>query len=124
MTLGNMRALVGAAFALVLGVVSALADPVGTYDVSGTNPGNGSQYSGTVTVQRAGDTFVVIWTVAGTRQVGTGIGRDDFLAVSYRSGNSIGIAVYRPDADGWKGIWAPAGSQNLGTEFWTRRRTD
>ena len=108
MTLGNMRALVGAAFALVLGVVSALADPVGTYDVSGTNPGNGSQYSGTVTVQRAGDTFVVIWTVA----------------VSYRSGNSIGIAVYRPDADGWKGIWAPAGSQNLGTEFWTRRRSD
>jgi hypothetical protein len=123
-TLGNMRSLLVAAFALVLTAVSALADPMGTYDLSGTNPGNGSQYSGTVSVQRTGDTFVVIWTVAGTRQVGIGIGKDDFLAVSYRSGNSIGIAVYRPDADGWNGIWAPAGSQNLGTEIWTRHRLD
>jgi hypothetical protein len=62
-------------------------------------------------VQRTGDTFLVIWIVTGSRQVGIGIGKDDFLAVSYRSGNAIGIAVYRPDGDGWSGIWAPAGTE-------------
>jgi hypothetical protein len=124
MTLRIRRSLIGAAVFIVLTAISALADPVGTYELSGANPGNGSEYSGTVTVQRNGDTFLVIWTFAGSRQVGIGIGRDDLITVSYRSGNSIGIAVYRPDGDGGKGIWAPAGSQNLGTEVWTRRRSD
>ena len=41
MTLGNMRVLI-AAFAVVLSAISALANPEGTYEVSGTNPGNGS----------------------------------------------------------------------------------
>src|SRR5262245_39789206 len=124
MTLGNVRLLVGTAVALLFSVLSSLADPVGTYGLSGTNPGNGSEYSGIVTVERTGNTFRVIWTIAGSRQVGIGVGADDFFAVSYRSGNAFGIAVYRPDGDGWKGIWAPAGSQNLGTETWTRRRLD
>jgi hypothetical protein len=124
MTLGNMRVVFVAAFAFVLTAISALANPEGTCQVSGTNPGNGSTYSGRVTVQRTEETFVVVWIVASSRQVGIGVGKDDFLAVSYRSGNSIGIAVYRPDGEGWKGIWAPAGSQNLGTEIWTRVRPD
>jgi hypothetical protein len=102
----------------------ALADPVGAYDLTGTNPGSGSRYSGVVTVQRTGDTFLVTWTVSGARQVGIGLGAGDFLAVSYQSGNSIGVAVYRPNENGWKGIWAPAGSQAIGTETWTRRRSD
>ena len=124
MTLGNMRVVFVAAFAFVLTAISALANPEGTYEVSGTNPGNGSTYSGRVTVQRTEETFVVVWIVASSRQVGIGVGKDDFLAVSYRSGNSIGIAVYRPDGEGWRGIWAPAGSQDLGTEIWTRVRSD
>jgi hypothetical protein len=101
-----MRLIIGTVLALVVTVASSLADPAGTYRVSGTNPGNGTTYSGTVTVERTGDTFLVRWTIAGSRQIGVGIGKDDFLAVSYRSGDSIGIALYRPDQDGgWKGIW-------------------
>ena len=116
-----MRMISGIVLALVLTVASSLADPAGTYRVSGTNPGTGSTYSGTVTVERNGDTFLVAWTIAGTRQIGVGIGKDDFLAVSYRSGDAIGIALYRPDQNGgWKGIWAPIGSQTLGTETWIR----
>ena len=116
-----MRLTIGAVLALVLTVVSSLAEPAGTYRVSGTNPGSGSTYSGTVTVERKGDTFLVHWTIAGSRQIGVGIGKDDFLAVSYRSGDSIGIALYRPDQNGgWKGIWAPIGSEALGTETWVR----
>ena len=106
-----MRLIIGTLLALVLTVASSLADPAGTYRVSGTNPGNGSTYSGTVTVKRNGDTFLL----------GVGIGKDDFLAVSYRSGDSIGIAFFRADENsGWEGIWAPLGSQTLGTEKWIR----
>jgi hypothetical protein len=42
----------------------------------GNQPGNGSTYSGTVTVERNGDTFLVRWTIAGSRQIGVGIGKD------------------------------------------------
>jgi hypothetical protein len=116
-----MRLIIGTVLALVVTVASSLADPAGTYRVSGTNPGNGTTYSGTVTVERTGDTFLVRWTIAGSRQIGVGIGKDDFLAVSYRSGDSIGIALYRPDQDGgWQGIWAQIGGQVLGTETWIR----
>jgi hypothetical protein len=115
-----MRSVLGLAFALALSAVSAVADPIGTYEVSGTKPGSGSHYSGTVTVKRTGDTFLVAWDIAGTRQVGVGLGDDDFLAVSYGANNSFGIAFYRPEKDGWKGDWAPAGSQSVGTEIWTR----
>ena len=113
-----MRLTIGTLLVLILTVASSLADPAGTYRVSGTNPGSGSTYSGTVTVERNGETFLVTWTVAGGRQIGVGIGKDDLLAVSYRSGNAIGIALYLPDqTGGWKGIWAPIGSQTLGTEI-------
>ena len=84
-----MRLIIGTVLVLILTVASSLADPAGTYRVSGTNPGNGSTYSGTVTVKRNGDTFLLAWTIAGSRQIGVGIGKDDFLAVSYRSGDSM-----------------------------------
>jgi hypothetical protein len=119
-----MRSVLGVAFALALSAASAVADPIGTYEVSGTNPGSGSHYSGTVTVRRTGDTLLVAWDIAGTRQVGVGLGADDFLAVSYAANNSFGIAFYRPENDGWKGVLAPAGSQIVGTEIWTRVRAE
>jgi hypothetical protein len=113
-----MRLTIGTLLALILTVASSLADPAGTYRVSDTNPGSGSTYTGAVTVERNGETFLVTWTIAGGRQIGVGIGKDDLLAVSHRSGNAIGIALYL--TGGWKGIWAPIGSQTLGTEIWTR----
>ena len=52
----NVRALGIAVFALLVSIGVTLADPEGTYDMTGVNPGNGSKYSGTVVVQRTGDT--------------------------------------------------------------------
>jgi hypothetical protein len=108
---------------LALNASGTLADPVGTYEMSGTNPGTGSRYSGTVVVQRTGDTFQVTVTVSGRRFVGIGIGKSDYLAVSYAFGNNIGVAVYTETENGWSGIWAPSGSPILGTESWRRSAT-
>src|SRR5664280_1264646 len=54
------------AAALLWSAASAFAaDPVGSYSVQGSNPGNRGNYSGTVTVEKTGETYRVIWVVAG-----------------------------------------------------------
>jgi hypothetical protein len=115
------KVLIAVATAVVLSVTAAFADPVGKYDLEGTNPGNGGSYSGTVSVERTGDTYRVVWLVGGTRYVGTGIGNKEFIAVSYRTGNDTGLALYTTTKDGWKGIWTYANGTKIGTEQWTEQ---
>jgi hypothetical protein len=110
------------ATALLLGpVAAALAEPPGRYAIEGTNPGGGGAYRGSVQVTRTGDTFRVSWEIDGTRYVGTGIGDDKFLTVTYRSGNETGLALYSASGSGWEGIWTYAGGTTLGRERWARR---
>ena len=108
-----------AAMFLFCGV--AIADPVGRYSVRGTNP-NGSAYSGSVQVTKTGDTYRVVWDIGGQTYSGTGIGNDDFIAVSYRAGNQTGIALYGRKSSGvWEGVWAYAGGREVGTDRWSPR---
>ena len=117
-----MRYLSMTAAALLLSVTAAFAaDPVGTYRVEGTNPGGGSSYRGTVTVERNGETYRVVWVIGNTRFVGTGIGTRDFISVSYRSGDQTGLALYGEDGGNWNGVWAFANGRALGSEVWYRR---
>lgn len=117
-----MRHLLAASAAtLLLSVATAFAaDPVGSYSVAGVNPGGGSHYSGTVTVEKTGQTYRVIWLVGGTRYVGTGIGDKDFLAVSYKAGNDTGLALYGATSGDWSGVWTYANGRQIGTEAWKR----
>jgi len=116
-----MHRLVVATAAAVLWCATAFAaDPVGNYSVEGTNPGGGGLYKGTVVVTQTGDTYRVVWNVAGTRYIGTGIGNRDFMAVSYRSGSDTGLALYGSDGGNWKGLWTYAGGQKVGAEIWKR----
>lgn len=103
------------------------ADPVGSYSVQGANPGGDGNYRGTVTVTRTSaktdefSTFRVIWVVDGARITGTAIGNDDFLAVTYMSGQETGLAVYGAVDRNWGGFWTTANGTQLGNEVWTRR---
>jgi len=112
-----------AACICALSAVAAIADPVGQYTTQGSNPGKpSSTYSGTVKVQRTGDTYQVTWDIEGQIYTGTGIGSKDFLAVSYRSGNETGLALYAQQPNGtWEGIWTYAGGRSIGTDRWTPR---
>lgn len=111
-----------AAAAVFLFATPVLADdPVGSYGVVGNNPGGGSSYQGEVVVERTGDTYRVTWTIAGTRYTGTGLGDGKFIAISYRSGNDTGLALYGANGADWQGVWTYAGGQQVGTERWTRR---
>jgi hypothetical protein len=115
-----MRGFIAGCVAVVLTGTTALADPAGRYDVAGTNPG-GSTYSGTVSVQQTGETYKVTWTIGGTQFNGTALGNDEFLAVSYVSGGSSGLALFSAQRGEWKGIWTFAGGTKIGTEVWTKR---
>ena len=110
-----------AALALFVAAPAVAGSLVGDYTIEGSNPGNKGHYTGTVTVRKTGETYSVVWVVGGTRYVGTGIGNKDFIAVSYRSGNDTGLALYREDGNNWDGIWTYAGGKQIGLERWLRQ---
>jgi hypothetical protein len=116
-----MRIFISAAVALLMMTLAAFAaDPVGSYSVKGTNPGNNGKYSGKVTVTKTGETYSVIWIVGGTKYVGTGIGDKNFIAVSYKSDEGTGLALYGADGGNWAGVWTYAGGRQVGSEVWSR----
>ena len=103
---------VSAAALLWSAATAFAADPVGSYSASRAPiPAAIGKYSGTVTVEKTGETYRVIWVVAGTRYIGTGIGNKDFIAVSYKSGSDTGLALYGADGGNWTGIWTYAGGR-------------
>ena len=116
-----MKSLLAVGMAALLWSAAAFAaDPVGSYNVEGANPGGSGKYRGTVTVEKTGQTYRVVWVVGGTRYIGTGIGDKNFLAVSYKSGSDTGLALYGADGGNWTGVWAYSGAQQLGAEAWKR----
>ena len=44
-----------------------------------------------------------------------------FLAVSYKSGDNTGLALYGDDGDNWSGPWTYAGATTIGKEEWIRQ---
>src|SRR5690554_1532653 len=87
-----------------------LADPSGTYTVSGSNPGGAGTYRGEVTVQSSGQNLDVTWTISRDTFSGTGIADGDTLSVVYESATSIPgvIQMHRTDT-GWAGTWTYMG---------------
>jgi len=106
--------------ALVLMTCAASAQVVGRFNVEGRNP-DGSTYGGAASVEKTGDTYRVVWTIDGTRFVGTAIGSDEALAITYRAGNETGIALMGREGAGYGVVWAYAGGTRIGLERWTRR---
>ncbi|MCA3336969.1 MAG: hypothetical protein INF90_00445 [Roseomonas sp.] len=106
--------------AALAGGAAAQKSVTGSYNVEGRGP-DGASYRGTVEVVPTGDTFRVTWLIDGQRYLGTGIGDESFISVSYRSGNDTGLALLVNENGVWSGIWTYAGGTKLGQERWTRR---
>ena len=101
---------------------AAAADITGSYLVDGTSPGGGS-YTGSVSVKKNADSlYQVVWTIGGEKYIGTAIGTDEMLSISYRSGNNTGVGLYVTQKNGSvKGIWTYAGGKELGGEVWLKK---
>jgi hypothetical protein len=116
----RLKAIAAGIFFLASASFALAADPVGHYTVEGNNPDHGANYTGDVTVSKTGQTYKIVWTIGGTKYYGTGIGDENFLAISYKSGSETGLALYGEKDEGWVGIWTYAGGKALGAEKWTR----
>jgi hypothetical protein len=83
----------------------------GVYRCEGTNP-DGSRYRGVVEIRKDADTYRVSWTMSQRASaLGIGILRGDVLAVSYFTGESLGIVAYRMEKGGQLiGEWAVLGA--------------
>jgi hypothetical protein len=122
---GSMfRSGVVALLGLLLSVSLGFADPAGTYDIEGSNPGGGGTYRGTVEVTQTGETYRITWTIGSQIYTGTAIGNDDVLSIVYASADSAqtGLGVYSREQGGdWAGVWTPTDGTTLGKERWHRQ---
>jgi hypothetical protein len=104
--------------AVALATTTANADLIGHYKVAGTAP-DGAPYSGEATVELVGNIFHVVREISGQRYIGTGIGRQNILAVTYHSGTTTVLALYSQDETGrWTGTWTSVDAGQIGTERW------
>lgn len=69
-------------------------DITGYYAVSGKTPA-GKPYDGILLLERAGDTYLVQWSVGGSTTLGVGTRQGDLFCVGWRLGEQIGVNVYR-----------------------------
>ena len=111
---------------LLLGSVTAIAEPSpgsdlsGVYACEGTNP-DGSPYTAVVEIVKRQDTYLVRWTQENDEQVmGVGIQQAGVLAVSY-FGGAPAIVVYSVAAEGrLDGQWTMGGAGRLFKETLTK----
>ncbi|MEM9999279.1 MAG: hypothetical protein AAF940_00225 [Pseudomonadota bacterium] len=117
------------------GITSAAAGPEGLYFTKGVDD-DGTEYVGTVSIVRTGETYRILWRLADTVYRGAGLGAaplngatkigpassdDDVLTVGFTgTTDKSGVAFFVEQSDGsWHGIWTQYGSHNIATETWT-----
>lgn len=106
-----------AAFSLL--AMPAFAQMTGQYKVDGKNP-DGSSYKGTASVEKTGDTYRVVWNIGGTRTIGTGIGSNEAIAISYRNSSDTGVVLLVKEGDDYFALWTYLNGRTLGMEKWAR----
>ncbi len=97
----------------------------GNYTMQGqANDGSGGNYSGSMRIDRYGDTYYVGWNVNGTTNFyGIGLRHGDWLAVGWSTAEKgFGVIDYKLDGDTAQGRWALMGSQQLSFEMLERER--
>lgn len=91
----------------------------GTYDVSGTNLADASEYTGKLTIIPRGDVYQFSWEFPNGPSEGIGILVNNTLMVGY-GGEGCGVNAYRVSETAMDGVWGIYGRETLGTETATR----
>lgn len=116
-----LRRLICAGVLLASSIATAVAqdqDIAGTYTVTGKNP-DGSEYSGVATIGgTAGGNCGITWTIGnGQTSEAFCMRQDEVVGAAYTLGNSIGLVIYRINAQGGlDGTWSIAGREGVREE--------
>ena len=99
--------------------VTMFASISGTYKVEGFDPSTQSKYTGTVVIQKRGQTYSAIWTFpSGNEDIATGVRKGDHISFVFQEHptNDFGVQQYEIDGDILKGPWARFGINQKGFE--------
>lgn len=95
----------------------------GTHELDGKNP-NGTAYTGSVVIEKTGDTYAFTWTVAGESYPGIGIDAGEGKVVVAYGSTNFGVIDY--DLSNMdevvQGRWSAHGQRVVGIERIRRRR--
>jgi hypothetical protein len=90
----------------------------GSYVVTGSNPGGGSPYRGSLRITREGNRYHLYWSVGQTYE-GSGLVDNNMLAVGW-GGASVGLVEYAFSGNTAQGRWTTLGVPGVGFENLTR----
>jgi hypothetical protein len=114
-------ALLCSAFLLAAGS-AARAEGPGRYKVEGNNGKPGTDYTGTATITRTGETWRISWTVGDDKYDGFAVGDGRVLSATFASSGSTGAALLvSDDKGGYISVWAFKGDTTTGVEKFTPR---
>ncbi|HSI14696.1 MAG TPA: hypothetical protein VK961_21770 [Chthoniobacter sp.] len=120
---GATLAMMTALFLLALSAQAAdVLQLAPSYKAVGKN-GDGSSYTGTVTIKIISDTtFGIEWKIGGSVTKGFGMRMNDTLSATYMLDGQPGLIIYKVQGDGTlAGIWAIKGQPGNGSEVLTAR---
>ena len=98
--------------------LSAMAEGPGRYTVTGTNTKEKTNYQGTATITKTGNSTWQIVEVIGDDTIeGFGIGDGKVIAASYSTDTGATLALYIANSDGtYTGIWADEDEKDINSE--------
>lgn len=92
----------------------------GDYTGEGVMPDGKTKYTGVVSFRQNGRTYEVLWKNkdGSTAFTGVGLKGREYMVVAWSKSGKVGVVAYTVGKDGRNldGVWAAAGSAELGTE--------
>jgi hypothetical protein len=104
--------------AAVVFSLTTMAEGPGRYAITGANTKDKTNYQGTATVTKTGNsTWHIVETIGDDTLEGFGVGDGKVIAVSYSTDTGTTLALYIANSDGsYTGIWADEDDKDVNTE--------
>ena len=117
MTLRRLTAITAFVIAAIFSL-TGMAEGPGRYTVTGTNTKDKTNYQGTATITKAGNsTWQIVEIIANETLEGFGIGDGKVIAATYSTDAGTTVALYIANSDGtYTGIWATEDDKDVNTE--------
>ena len=98
--------------------LTAMAEGPGQYTVTGANAKDKTNYQGTATITKTGNsTWHIVEIIANDTLEGFGIGDGKVIAAAYSTDAGTTVALYIANSDGsYTGIWAGEDDKDINTE--------
>ena len=104
--------------AAVVFSLTAMAEGPGRYTITGANTKDKTNYQGTATITKTGNSIWHIVELIGADTIeGFGIGDGKVIAASYSTDTGTTLALYTANSDGsYTGVWAGEDDKEINTE--------